>query len=469
MKRPSQARRAASLLAVVAALLGLSGCFKANQSVKVKADGSGSVVLHGELNKKAVAAIEKSLGDLGLGGTTPDLAAPFLPVDKTFPDGTKVRTADNAERSTLDASFDFSGSDEYKRKLRQINEAIDPGTGGGAFMSDDEGSILIRRVDDRMEVTLDVGSSTDAGDIDVSALRGLLDPETLPSVVVTITMPGSILNTNGKANGRTVTWDLLSNDAPPTLTASSKIAKPGLPAWALPAGAGLIVVLLLAMIGVALSKRSRAASAGPPVVPYQPVPTSQPAPPGTGTFFPAPSGLPPREAVGWPSSSPTEPTASPSGQPPSPGATWSSPPEAGVAPSPSGLPPREPVGQQPLASPPTPPPPPAAASPWAPAPPTPEAGGPAETGAGAPWAPGTPPPEAPTPEAVADPLPWRVPGAAGDPGTAAPAAEPVAPAAPTPTAPAAAAATPEPGWYSDPGGSGGVRYWDGQQWTQHTR
>ena len=29
--------------------------------------------------------------------------------------------------------------------------------------------------------------------------------------------------------------------------------------------------------------------------------------------------------------------------------------------------------------------------------------------------------------------------------------------------------SPRAGWYSDPGGSGGERYWDGTRWTDQTR
>lgn len=29
--------------------------------------------------------------------------------------------------------------------------------------------------------------------------------------------------------------------------------------------------------------------------------------------------------------------------------------------------------------------------------------------------------------------------------------------------------SPQPGWYADPAGTPGQRWWDGQQWTQHTQ
>ena len=48
------------------------------------------------------------------------------------------------------------------------------------------------------------------------------------------------------------------------------------------------------------------------------------------------------------------------------------------------------------------------------------------------------------------------------------AAQEPAPAGPVP-APAAPASAVPAGWYADPHGAGGRRYWDGERWTDHTR
>src|SRR5687768_7808739 len=98
-------RRGAVLLVVLAALVALSGCFKAKQDMEIRADGTGSVVFHVEVNKKAVEAIARSLDLGGLAGPTP-VDEPFKAVDRTFPDGTKVRAVNTPDRSTVDASFD---------------------------------------------------------------------------------------------------------------------------------------------------------------------------------------------------------------------------------------------------------------------------------------------------------------------------------------------------------------------------
>ena len=61
--RPSLiSRHVAVLTAVVIMVLGLSGCFKASQDLTVRADGTGAVKIHAELNKKALAAIAESFG-----------------------------------------------------------------------------------------------------------------------------------------------------------------------------------------------------------------------------------------------------------------------------------------------------------------------------------------------------------------------------------------------------------------------
>jgi len=429
MKRPGHLRRAAAAVGVAAALLGLSGCFRASEDVKVRPDGTGSVVFHIEFNKKALAALTDRLtGGGGLGGSTPTVTDLFRPVDRTLPDGSKVRAVDGVDQATVDASFDFDGSADYKRKLHEINQAVaaEPDTA-----QSEDGSIQISRAGDRMDVELDTGSST--GDIDLSMLSGVLNRDSLPRFVVTITMPGSILASNGTARGRTVSWDMLSQGAPPTLQVSSTVNSDGLPSWALPVGAGLIFVLLLAILGVLVGKRRR--GAGPvspagtdPTGPHPPGPWSPTGQPGTGTFFPAPvppSAPPPWTTLVCPQVPSDPPSQVPTG--------WSSP---AVAPQSGGPPWADPATVE---------------LPGPPAPPLGKA------------------PEGAAPEpAATGPLPWRVPGGSADPDPVVPswsaeAAEPTAP--PTVSLPAV---TPDPGWYADPAGGPGLRYWDGRQWTAHT-
>ena len=376
--------------AVVAAVLALSGCFKASQDVAVRADGSGSVTLHVDVDKGAASSLLRSFAGLGgSSGPIPGVLEPFKPVDRTFPDGTKVRSVDTPDRATLDASFDFADPGDYARKLQQVSQAIS--NNPDASLPDD-GSLRIRRVEDRLEVALDVGPSlAGAGDVDFAAVSRVLDPDDLPEFVVTITMPGAILDTNGAANGRTVTWDLLSRSAPSTLTVSSNLSRAGLPRWAVPVGVGLVVVLLLALLGVLVGQRRRPIAAAEPEAPPQR---------GTATFFPPPPGVPPLPQAGWPRPSPVEPPVRPAAPPQE---TWPTPPGPEVA------------------------------------------------------APVTPGREAVAPSGSAETV--EVPVAVPRPAPA----EDVAP--PGATAPVPA---PVAGWYSDPAGSGGWRYWDGSSWTSHT-
>lgn len=513
------------LLALVVMILGLSGCFESRQEVTVKADGTGRVIMHAELDKRALATVARTFGR----GAVDLQALRFRVVDQTFPDGTKVRTTDDAERSVLDASFDFDGSDDYRRKMAQINEAVTEDAVGSGPSG---GSLEVRRVGDRMEVAIDLGGlPQDLESIDVSAMREVLAPDVQPKVTIAVTMPGSILSSNGTVNGRTVAWDLLTTGLPGTLQASSDIARPGLPAWALPAAAGIMLALALAAVGIILSRRARRSRE--PVVPYQPGPAQPPGPAGAG-FPAAPAGLPPREPLEWPqeAAAPSvwavqQPPASPppraqaDAPPPAPPLAGSAdgPPLVPIAPSdaPSGMPPPDapplvritpsadatPPDSPPAAPPPEQPSPPQAsiwgsrapaatagsspeeARPWRVAPVA-----PAEPAGGPPLAPS--PPDPPTPPAQPDrtggmapepagaatwspsegggtserhaPDPAPTAGARGEPEPAVTEAVPAAPAAPAP-----APTGPIAGWYADPAGSGGLRYWDGSRWTRDTR
>ncbi len=455
MRRLGAVRRAAVLLAVAIAVLGLSGCFNASQDVRVRANGSGSVTIHAEVNKKALAAILKSShGAGGLGGAA--ALTPFRSVDRTFPDGTKVRAVDRADRSTLDASFDFSGPDEYKQKLRQVNAAL---VSSAPAAVPDDGSIQIRRTGDRMEVALDFGSFTEgAGDLDLASLSRAVDPADLPTVVVTITMPGSILTTNGRTQGRTATWDLLSRGSPTTLTASSTVADPGPPLWPVLLGGGVILLVLGVSGTFFFSQRKHAArfhEQGAPEAGGAWAPTGRA---GTEAFFPPLPGPPPREATAWPVPPPAAPNPPP---PPRPAASWPTPEPAASATEPSVPSEPQPVQSPPPASGPAAP---AAAGPGA----APVHHGPRPPGGSTDQSEAT----APVPQAAdaepeqrrPEPLPWRVagPAPASDPTTPDPVVRPPAPAAGT------TMSLPEPGWYADPAGGSGLRFWDGLHWTQHT-
>ena len=242
-------------MAVLLSALGLSGCFRAAQDVKIRADGGGAVELHVEIDKKAMAYVVSR----GPRGTIPPMVQrPQLKlVDVTFPDGTTVRTTDDPERSVLDASFEFSGPEDYARRMEQIDDAVS---------LDDQppqqtyGSLQVRRVGDRIDVAFSVAGMTEGlGRLDFLNTTAVFPPDLRPRATLTLTMPGPVIETNGNRDGRKVTWDPTETGAG-ELTASSKI--PGgiledsgkLVSWAIPAGAAALL-LVLAVLGTRRRRR----------------------------------------------------------------------------------------------------------------------------------------------------------------------------------------------------------------------
>jgi hypothetical protein len=216
---------------------------------------------------------------------------------------------------------------------------------------------------------------------------------------ITLTFPGDVVSTNGRQDGRSVTWEV-SPDRPTRIDAVAQLSTTG-PAWlmwAVAGGGGLVVLVLVGTL-VWLARRRRAA------VPAGAAPVFDAA--EFQTFLDDHSWYPTEAAGG---------AAAPAGTPAQP---------ADGPPPPPAPPPQAPPwsGQYPQPVPPGYPEPPPAGAPYAPA-----GYGAPPPGYGPPpgWPPPAPPqpqhqpppaPPQPAPPPPPDPSPWA-PGATGQPGTA---------------------------------------------------
>ncbi|MFG3707112.1 LppM family (lipo)protein [Micromonospora sp. NPDC047670] len=104
----------------------------------------------------------------------------------------------------------------------------------------------------------------------------------LMSFEISVTFPGRVLDTNGTVNGRSVSWQVGSNqekptelralaEAPPRPSASAAASRDdgsGFP-WLLVAGAAALLLLVAAVAVLLLRRRRTAPVAGGPVVPGQ--------------------------------------------------------------------------------------------------------------------------------------------------------------------------------------------------------
>ncbi len=278
----STIRRRLALSAVLAlTLVTLTGCFKVAMNLNVKDNDTvdGSIVFAVEKQYAALAG-DQALSDAGLNPS--DLTQLGAQVQtKTYDDGTYVGQ-----------EVDFTGA-----PLDQFAQSM----GASSATSSDTFSLTHADGQYVFDASMDMsGSLADQAGGDAataSMLEGMLSTA---SFAVSVTFPGSVVDTNGTVDGNTVTWNLdltgpntlhAVADEPHGLAALSSSLKNATGMSLVNWGAALLVLLLLAGLGY-LGFRHRndpapepqvadePASDGAPTVPPEEPPAPQEEPRG---------------------------------------------------------------------------------------------------------------------------------------------------------------------------------------------
>lgn len=278
-----------ALLAAVA--LAAAGCFKADAQTSVGGDGAAVtsfvIELDLELFESLFGGFAESMGedpDVEVPDDQPSLTEQMtedldeldaqlddlyerrpelrdrFAVDAAFEDGTltmrvDARTEDAEQLAVLYDSLLGSGSgglgEIYGLEDEELfdEESSDFGTGPGSFESFD-----VSMDDDRFVFEATPPAGGEVGDdleLDFEGFPGLT-----PEITITVNAPGDVVETNGDADGRTVTWELDGSESDPLRLVSE--VDPSAEAGELGGGSdddsfpvALVVAVLVVVAGVA--------------------------------------------------------------------------------------------------------------------------------------------------------------------------------------------------------------------------
>lgn len=314
-------RRTASLAALVAATLVLTGCFRAEFEFNIDDDGTADVVVLTAIDTEQFEELGRLLGEdtAGLG----DLSGEDLFAELTQGD---------------DPCGDLTGElAEYETEVEQINEGSEVGVRCTVFdvpieeltELGDASSLRIEQDDDgtRFEATLEGVDELTGGTegLDLGAIPGF-DLDDIFSIRFTVSAPGSIGDNNATStSGSTATWVITADagfveNGDAVMRAEWTPGGSGSNTWMIVAG---ILALLAVAVAVFFVLRSRSATpaaaeasgnATAAATPPPPPGSSPPPPPPTPTA--PPSLTAPPSPSGDSATSPPPPPSTPPPPPP---------------------------------------------------------------------------------------------------------------------------------------------------------
>jgi hypothetical protein len=281
----SRLRIAGRIAALAALALLMSACLKLDMDLEVTADNT--------VNGSVIFAVERSVLDLA-GGSVEDFLGTDAPLPSDVP-GVSVEDYDEGDFVGQRYTFDAV-------PLERFNEGSDP----DQLSITREGDVF------RVSGVLDLAS----GLTGTTGLTGIDPSEFLQGaeLQIRLTFPGEVTETNGEADGNTVTWVPEFGERLELQATASAVGGGGdsnLTLWLIIGG---VVVVLAIVAAVVLSQRRRG---GPTPAMAGPAEAGMPAagaPPATGVVEPPAPGVPPTA----PPSAPTAPPPGPTSPPPPP-------------------------------------------------------------------------------------------------------------------------------------------------------
>ena len=208
------ARLAVSLL-LVAGLVALTGCFKSNEVVKVRKDGSGSATVAMTIDMSQIEALKEMLAGMGMGGEGqgPMVTDPLEDLDpeklkKQF-EGKKgiklvsVKRVHDEEKKTVTVTMElkFDSIEALYRSGQMKNVSI-------KLEKNDDGSYTLTR-DVGGDMMPDMGDSPEADEM-LAPMLAMFEPVLKDmQASAAMTLPTAIIETNGEKVGTNqVKWNV---------------------------------------------------------------------------------------------------------------------------------------------------------------------------------------------------------------------------------------------------------------------